>query len=69
MEEFLKYWSYLGVDYFALKPAPIEKNLGDKERAKHIERLAKFYSGFGFKLLKSPTDEEPCMGKNLNFNN
>lgn len=69
LEEFLKYWSYIGVDYFALKPAPIKDEIKGKERAEYIKRLTQFYSKFGFKLLSNPEYTEPCMGRNLNYLN
>ncbi|MBM7650921.1 ribosomal protein S18 acetylase RimI-like enzyme [Neobacillus cucumis] len=67
MEEFLKYWSYIGAEYLALKPAPLESNIGGLERKKYIKRLTEFYKRFGFKILKTQEREELCMGKNLTY--
>lgn len=67
MNDFLKYWNYIDVNYFALKPAPSATEMSGIERRNYIERLIKFYSKFGFKVLQSPEDDEPCMGKNMNY--
>ncbi|MBY0098802.1 GNAT family N-acetyltransferase [Mesobacillus maritimus] len=67
MNDFLHYWNYLDVNYFALKPAPSTKASSGNERRNYIERLIQFYSKFGFTVLQSPKVKEPCMGKNLNY--
>lgn len=67
MEEFLNYWDYIGIDYFALKPAPRDNELSGIERKRYIEGLIKFYSKLGFNVLENSEDEEPCMGRSFNF--
>jgi hypothetical protein len=68
IEEIKKYWTIFGVDYLALKPAPMDLKLSTQERKHYIKKLVSFYEKFGFIKINGQKDSEPIMVMDLNEN-
>ncbi|MEH7524762.1 hypothetical protein V7149_16015 [Bacillus sp. JJ1503] len=68
LEQIIKDFKLLGMDFILLKPHPLDREVLETEevRLKEIERLIEFYKKSGFILTKGMLKDEYCMVMELN---
>lgn len=61
IHQFIHYWRLCGMDFLAVKPAPLDLSMSQKDREEYISRLIIFYKQFGFNVIEYKKLSEPVM--------